>query len=59
MLPFESTLNDKQIADLINYVGLTWNGWRKPVTAAEVGAIRTKTKDRKTPYTNEELFKIK
>jgi hypothetical protein len=59
MLPFENTFNDKQLADLINYVGLTWNGWRGPVNASEIGTIRAKIKDRKPPYTNKELLKIK
>ena len=56
MLPLEAAYNDKQLADVINYIGLTWNQWKKPVAASVVKKVREKIIDRKAPYTNEELI---
>jgi len=59
MLPLETAYNDEQLADLINYVGLTWNKWNTPVKAAEVQKIRAEIAGREKPYTNEELESIR
>lgn len=59
MLPLENAYNDEQIADLMNYIGLTWNNWSDPVNASAVADIRAEIKDRKTPYTDKELLEIK
>ena len=59
MLPLETAYNDEELADLINYVGLTWNKWNTPVKAAEVQKIRAEIADREKPYTNEELESIR
>ena len=55
MLPLEAAYDDRQLADLINYIGLTWNGWKAPIKASTIGKVRNEIKDRKLPYTNEEL----
>jgi hypothetical protein len=59
MMPLEAAYNDKQLADLINYIGLTWNGWRDIVKPEQIKIIRDEVKDRKLPYTNEELEALK
>jgi hypothetical protein len=59
MLPLEAAYNDQQLADLINYIGLTWNGWRDAVKPDQIKLIRDEVKDRKKPYTNEELEALK
>ncbi len=59
MLPLEAAYNNKQLSDLINYIGLTWNGWRDIVKPEQIKTIREEVKDRKLPYTNEELEALK
>ena len=59
MLPLEGAYNDNQLADLVNYIGHTWNGWRDIVKPEQIKAIRDEVKDRKLPYTNEELEALK
>ncbi len=59
MMPLEAAYNDKQLADLINYIGLTWNGRRDIVKPEQIKIIRDEVKDRKLPYTNEELEALK
>ena len=59
MLPLENIYSDKQLADLINYVGVTWNKWRDPVKPEQIRKIRDEVKDRKKPFTNEELTALK
>ena len=59
MLPLETAYDDKQLADLINYVGLTWNKWNAPIQATEIKKIRSQIADRTQPYTNEELEAIR
>ena len=58
MLPLESGYNDQQLADVINYIGLSWNKWRKPLSSSEVEKVRAKLSDRTTPFTDEELQKL-
>ncbi len=54
----EAACDDQQLADLINYIDLTWNGWKVPIKAFAIGKIRNGLKDRKLPYTNEDLEAI-
>lgn len=54
----EAACDDQQLADLINYIDLTWNGWKVPIKAFAIGKIRNELKDRKLPYTNEDLEAI-
>jgi cytochrome c oxidase cbb3-type subunit 2 len=44
MPPFGTQLNDQEVAALINYERSAWGNHGKPVTAAEVAAIRSKGK---------------
>jgi cytochrome c oxidase cbb3-type subunit 2 len=44
MPPFGGQLNDQQVAALINYERSAWGNHGRPVTAAEVAAIRAKGK---------------
>jgi mono/diheme cytochrome c family protein len=55
MLPLEHAYNDEQLADVINYIGQKWNGWKKPVPATDITKIRKDVKDRKKPYDSSEL----
>lgn len=55
MLPLEHAYNDQELADVINYIGQRWNRWKRPVPTSQIAKIRDEIKDRKTPYTNEEL----
>ena len=59
MLPLENIYSDTQLADMINYIGLTWNNWKKPIAAAEIQRIRAEIAHRKSPYTNKELEAVK
>jgi len=42
MPPFAGTLNDADIADIINYERRSWGNHGQPVTAAQVAAERAK-----------------
>ena len=44
MPAFKDDLNDADLAGIISYVRTSWGNKAKPVTAAEVAAIRTKAK---------------
>ena len=55
MPPLETMYDDKQIAQVANYIGIQWAGWKKPLTPADIAKERTGAKDRKIPYTYEEL----
>lgn len=58
MMPLEKVYNDKQLANVINYIGKTWNGWKKTVSHKEIGKIRKKLKYRKTPWTDSEINQL-
>ena len=55
MPPVEHTYDDKQIAAVLNYVGANWNGWEKEIDPSLVSRIRAEIRDRKQPYTDDEL----
>jgi mono/diheme cytochrome c family protein len=44
MPPFAGSLNDIDIADIIDYERSSWGNHGKPVTAAEVAAQRARSK---------------
>jgi len=44
MPPFSGTLNDADIADIINFERRSWGNHGQPVTAAQVAAARAKPK---------------
>ncbi len=48
-------LNDQQIADVLTYVRSAWSNNADPVEAAAVKRVRAATKDRKKPWTTDEL----
>ncbi|HUL70107.1 MAG TPA: cytochrome c [Gemmatimonadales bacterium] len=58
MAPWES-LSDAQIADAINYERASWGNTGKPVTEAEVAAVRSAVKSRKAAWTVDELKEAK
>jgi hypothetical protein len=47
--------DDKQIAAVLNYIGANRNGWKKGIDPSFVSNIRSDIRDRKQPYTDEEL----
>ena len=55
MIPLEHMYDDQQMSDLINYIGRRWNGWRSPIKPSEIAKVRQEVKDRKKPYTRDEL----
>lgn len=55
MPPLAEVYDDAQIASVLNYVGETWHGWKKPVAKEIVSAVRSSQKNRKTPWNVEEL----
>ncbi len=44
MPAFKDDINDADLAAIITYVRTSWGNKGKPVTAAEIAAIRTKAK---------------
>ncbi|MEO1835212.1 MAG: PVC-type heme-binding CxxCH protein [Akkermansiaceae bacterium] len=51
----ETLLSDQQIADVLTYVRNSWENEADEVDVATVKKIREEVKDRKTPWTEEEL----
>lgn len=56
MPPWKPYLDDEQVAALLTYIRNAWSNEADAVTPAEVAAVRAATKDRKTPWTAEELL---
>lgn len=56
MPPWGSFLNDEQVASLSTYVRTSWSNDASVVTADQVAKVRAATKDRKKPWTAEELL---
>lgn len=57
MPPQGEMLNDEQLADILTYVRKSWGNKGSAVKPAQVAKVRAKLKDRKTPYTANELRK--
>ena len=57
MPPQGAVLNDTQIASILTYVRSSWGHKEKPVTAAQVKAIRAATNTRNAPWKASELLK--
>lgn len=55
MPPWNTFLDDAQIAALLTYIRGAWNNSASPVTTQEVAALRASTKDRKAAWTEAEL----
>jgi mono/diheme cytochrome c family protein len=59
MTPWGPVFNDTQIAAVLTYVRSQWGNSAGPVTAAQVAAVREKTKSRTTMWTWPELKAFK
>lgn len=57
MPPWQSFLDDEQTAALLTYIRSSWGNEASEVTAAEVSKVRTATKERRDPWTQDELAK--
>ncbi len=55
MPPWQSFLNDEEIAAVLTYVRSAWNNDASAVTEQEVAAVRTATEGRTDAWTEEEL----
>lgn len=52
-------LNDTQIASVLSYVRSEWGDGAALLSPDQIAKIRSETKNRETPWTEEELLKIK
>lgn len=57
MMPWGTTFSDQEVANVVTYVRSQWGNKAPAVTAAQVAAVRTATKARKTQWTVAELKK--
>ncbi len=57
MMPWGTTFNDQEVANVVTYIRSQWGNKAPAVTAAQVTAVRTATKARKTQWTAAELKK--
>lgn len=55
MPPWQTFLDDEQMADLLTYIRTSWENDTTAVTPEEVAAVRKAVADRKEPWTAEEL----
>ena len=55
MPPLKEIYNDRQLADVLNYIGERWHKWGKPIPASKIGAVRSEFAERETPWTHDEL----
>ena len=55
MPPLADIYDDGQIASVLNYVGETWHGWKKPIAGEIISKVRVANKSRKTPWIVEDL----
>jgi mono/diheme cytochrome c family protein len=51
-------LDDAKLADVLSYVRNAWGNEAVPITAAQIAAVREKTKDRKMPWTANTLLQV-
>jgi mono/diheme cytochrome c family protein len=56
MPPWNSFLDDEQMAGLLTYLRSTWSNDASEVTSAEVASVRAATEDRRDPWTEAELL---
>ncbi len=57
MMPWGTTFNDQEIANVVTYIRSQFGNKAPAVTAPQVAAVRTATKARKTQWTVAELKK--
>ncbi|HMB91923.1 MAG TPA: cytochrome c [Rhodothermales bacterium] len=55
MPPWGTFLDDEQVAAVVTYIRSSWSNEADAVSAKEVALVREATKERKTPWTEEEL----
>lgn len=55
MPPWNSFLNDEEVASLLTYLRSSWSNDAPEVTSGEVAAVREATADRRDPWTEDEL----
>ncbi|GAB3363419.1 hypothetical protein GCM10027431_02590 [Lysobacter rhizosphaerae] len=55
LMPGFTHLNDREIAEVLNYVRTSWGNNAASLTEADVAAVRTRTGDRRIPWTAAEL----
>lgn len=57
MPPWNTFLNDEQVAAVLTYIRSSWGNEANEVTVEEVAAVREATKDKKDQWTAEDLLK--
>lgn len=57
MMPWGTTFNDQEIANVVTYIRSQWGNKAPAVTAADVAKVRAATKARKASFTPAELRK--
>jgi mono/diheme cytochrome c family protein/glucose/arabinose dehydrogenase len=57
-MPALPHLDDEQAAAILTYIRRSWGNQADPVDASTVGEVRAATKDRKQPWTAQELEKV-
>jgi hypothetical protein len=56
MPAWEAAYNDEQMADVLNFVGESWYGWRRPLASAQkITDERKQFASKTTPWTSEEI----
>ncbi|MBF6025438.1 c-type cytochrome [Lysobacter niastensis] len=56
LMPGFSHLSDREVADVLTHVRGSWGNDAPPVTEADVAAVRSRTVDRRPPWTTKELM---
>jgi mono/diheme cytochrome c family protein len=55
LMPGFTHLDDREMAQVLSYVRSSWGNNAPPLTEADVAAVRTRTGDRRIPWTAAEL----
>ncbi len=58
MPPWNTFINDEEMAALLNHIRNSWSNEGEEITADEVARVRASVKDRKQPWTQAELKKL-
>ncbi len=58
-MPGLATLDDAQLAGILSYVRQAWGNAAAPISPAQVGAMRSETRDRVGPWTEAQLRDLK
>jgi mono/diheme cytochrome c family protein len=59
LMPPMRTLDDQQLAAILTYIRRAWGHQAGPVSPETVAKVRAGTEDRKTPWTVDELSKVR